>query len=76
MTETRKGLIERLAIAAHRAAEKHKAFAMMNMASDPEEREKQAVAYALATAEMFEKRKALDAVLSQPPSCEPDHAKA
>jgi len=37
---------------------------MQNTAIDPEEREKQAVAYALATAEMFEARKALDAALA------------
>ncbi len=67
MNESRKQLIERLAIAAHRAAETHRAYAMLNVATDPEERERQSVAYAFATAEMFETRKALDNELSQPP---------
>lgn len=64
MTDTMKQEIERLALAAHRATERHRALSMQNMATEPDEREKQAVAYALATAEMFEARRALDAAVS------------
>jgi hypothetical protein len=71
MNETRKQQIERLAIAAHHASEHHRTLSMLNVIWESKEREKQAVEYALATAEMFETRKALDAVLSQPPSVEP-----
>lgn len=72
MNETRKQQIERLAIQAHKASEIYKALSMRGAATDADEREKQAVDYALATAEMFETRKALDAALSQPPSVEPE----
>jgi hypothetical protein len=56
--------IEQLALANHRATERYRALSMQNTATDPDEREKQSVAYALATAEMFEARKALDAAVS------------
>ena len=56
--------IERLALASHRATEALRALSMQNTATEPDEREKQAVTYALATGEMLEARRALDAALS------------
>jgi hypothetical protein len=56
--------IERLALASHRATERHRALSVQNVPFEVGLREQQAVAYALATAEMFEARKALDAAVS------------
>ena len=63
MTTERKQQIERLAIEAHKASETYKALSMQNVGATPNERERQAVVYALATAEMFEARETLDAAL-------------
>ena len=67
MTDPVKQEIERLAIASHRATEHYNARRMQNTATDPAEREKQAVAYALAKVEMLEARSALEKLV--PPDC-------
>lgn len=71
MTDTMKQEIERLALASHRATERYRALSMQNTATEPDEREKQAVDYALATAEMFEARRVLDAAVSPNESSSP-----
>lgn len=53
--------IERLAVASQLATERYLALSRQNTATEPDERRKQDVAYALAIAEMFEARRALNA---------------
>lgn len=54
MTAEKKTEITRLALEAHKASERLRVLGMQNTALSPEEKEKQAVEYALARAEMFE----------------------
>ncbi len=72
MNEARKQEVTRLAKELHRATEIHKALSMQGLATDPKEREKQAVEYALSTTAMFDAQAELSKALSQPPSVEPE----
>jgi len=64
MTEEKKTEITRLALEAHKTSERLKAIGMQNTAQSPEEKEKQAVEYALARAEMMEADRLLTNAIS------------
>ena len=68
MNEEKKQEITRLALAANSASEHHRALSMQNTLGIFEDREKQAVAYALAAAELVEAQAALSAAIHQTPS--------
>jgi len=63
MNEEKRVKIEQLAEIAFDAAEKVRGMDMMNANTDPETRKKQAIAYAIAKAEMKEANNALEDAL-------------
>lgn len=63
MTDQKKQEIEKLAAAAHRLREINLHLSMQNTETEPEKREKQVIAKALADAELFDAERALASVL-------------